>query len=80
MGKRFTVVHDFHSDEFQCEYVAGMSYEARDQDKKLLDLIPQWIEEGKITEGGPAAIVTGGDAKQEKSNGRHPPRKTKRPS
>ena len=73
MGKRFTAVHDFHSEEFLCDYVGGMSYEARDQDKKLLDLLPQWIAEGKVVEGGPEAIVSGSD-KQEKQNGRNAPR------
>ena len=36
-----------------------MSYEARDEDATLLGLIPQWIEEGKVREGGPAAEVSG---------------------
>ena len=59
MGRRFTVIDSFTSDEFNCEYVAGMSYEARDEDEKLLGLLDGWIKEGKVREGGPAAIVSG---------------------
>jgi len=62
MGRRFTVIDNFKSEEFQCEYVAGLSYEARDEDEKLLGLLDKWIEEGKVREGGPEAIVSGGDA------------------
>jgi hypothetical protein len=59
MGMRFTVIDSFHSDEFECDYVAGLSYEARDGDELLLSLIPRWIDEGKVREGGPAATVSG---------------------
>lgn len=59
MGRRFTVIDNFRSEELQSEYVAGMSYEARDEDETLLGLIDQWIEEGKVREGGPAAEVSG---------------------
>jgi len=59
MGQRFTVIDNFHSDDFNCDYVAGLSYEARDEDKKLLELIPKWIKEGKVREGGPEAEVSG---------------------
>ena len=59
MGRRFTVLDDFFSDEFQTQYLAGYSYEARDEDEKLLGLLDQWIEEGKVREGGPEAQVTG---------------------
>lgn len=62
MGRRFTVIDSFTSDEFKCEYVAGLSYEARDEDEKLLGLLDKWIEEGKVREGGPEAILTGSDA------------------
>lgn len=55
----FTVTDDFHSDEFECDYVAGLSYTARDEDEKLLGLIDKWIKEGKIREGGPEAKVSG---------------------
>lgn len=66
MGRRFTVIDSFTSDELLSQYVAGMSYEARDEDKVLLGLIDQWIDEGKVREGGPEAIVTGGDAEPPK--------------
>ena len=59
MGTRFTVIDDFKSEELNCEYVAGMSYEARDEDSILLDLIPKWIADGKVREGGPASEVSG---------------------
>jgi uncharacterized protein YrzB (UPF0473 family) len=59
MGRRFTVIDNFTSEEFQCEYVAGLSYEARDEDEKLLGLIDKWIEEGKVREGGPESSVSG---------------------
>ena len=59
MGIRFTVIDTFFSDELQSAYVAGMAYEARDEDEKLLELIPQWIEEGKVREGGPQATMSG---------------------
>lgn len=56
---RFTVIDSFFSEETGSEYVAGLSYEAREQDEKLLKLIPQWIEEGKVREGGPQSEVSG---------------------
>jgi uncharacterized protein YrzB (UPF0473 family) len=59
MPRIFTVIDSFESEEFQCEYVAGLSYTARDEDDKLLGLIDKWIKEGKIREGGPEAIVSG---------------------
>jgi len=62
MGRRFTVIDSFTSEDFNCDYVAGLSYEARDEDEKLLGLLDKWIEEGKVREGGPEAIVSGGDA------------------
>lgn len=58
---RFTVIDNFESEELQSQYVAGMSYQARDEDEELLALIPKWIEEGKVRLGGPAAIISGGD-------------------
>ena len=60
MGRRFTAIDDFHSEEFNCDYVAGLSYEARDEDEKLLGLLDKWIDEGKVREGGPVAEVSGG--------------------
>jgi hypothetical protein len=56
---RFTVVDDFYSEELGSQYVAGLSYEARDADDKLKKLIPKWIKEGKVREGGPEATVSG---------------------
>lgn len=45
----FTVTEDFFSDETQSQYVAEMSYTARDQ--KLLDLVTRWVDEGKAVWG-----------------------------
>ena len=56
---RFTVLQDFYSEETQSQYVAGLSYMARAGDERLRELIPQWIEQGRIVEGGPVATVTG---------------------
>jgi hypothetical protein len=80
---RFTVLDNFHSDEFECDYVAGLSYEAREGDDKLLALIPKWIEEGKIREGGPESSMTGtaevSDAETEADEEeKAPPKKTKK--
>ena len=65
MGRRFTVIDSFTSDELMSQYIAGMSYEARDGDTKLLGLLDGWIKEGKVREGGPEAIVSGGDQPKE---------------
>jgi hypothetical protein len=65
MPRTFTVLDNFTSDELRSEYVAGLSYTARDEDETLLGLIDGWIEEGKVREGGPQAQVTGGDAETE---------------
>ncbi len=65
MGRRFTVLDNFTSDELKSEYVAGLSYEARDEDAVLLGLIDAWIDEGKVREGGPESIVSGGDQPEE---------------
>ena len=59
MARTFTVLDNFESKETQSGYVAGLSYTARDEDEVLLGLIDQWIEEGKIREGGPQTQVTG---------------------
>ena len=61
MARTFTVIDSFTSDELKSQYVAGLSYTARDEDEKLLSLIDQWIDEGKVREGGPQAQVSGGD-------------------
>jgi hypothetical protein len=65
MARTFTVIDNFTSDELQSEYVAGLSYTARDEDEKLLGLIEKWIKEGKVREGGPQATVSGGDQPKE---------------
>ena len=62
MGQRFTVIDSFTSEALKSEYVAGMSYEAREGDTLLLEMIPKWIEQGLVREGGPQSEVTGGDA------------------
>ena len=56
---RFTAVKDFYSDETQSQYVAGLSYETRPNDRRLIELIPQWIVDGLVELGGPAAKVMG---------------------
>lgn len=56
---RFTALQDFYSDETQSQYVAGLSYMARADDARLRELVPKWIEQGKIVEGGPVAQVMG---------------------
>jgi hypothetical protein len=56
---RFMVIDTFFSEELGSEYVAGLSYEARPEDEALLALIPQWISEGKVREGGPVATMSG---------------------
>jgi len=60
MGRRFTVLEGFFSDETRSEYVEGLSYEAQEGDT-VTDLIDGWIKEGKVREGGPEAQVTGSD-------------------
>ena len=64
--KHFTVLKDFHSDELASDYVAGMTYTARDQDTKLLAILPKWIKDKKIREGGPEPKVTGSGTIKEK--------------
>ena len=64
MGRRFTVLDDFFSDDLQSQYVAGLSYEVGENDDKLASLVDGWIAEGKAREGGPQATMTGGDADQ----------------
>jgi hypothetical protein len=65
MGRRFTVIDSFTSEALKSEYVAGMSYEARDGDTLLLEMIPKWIEQGLVREGGPASEVSGSDAPEQ---------------
>jgi hypothetical protein len=56
---RFTALQDFYSEETESQYVAGLSYETRPGDRKLIELVPQWIVDGLVELGGPAAKVTG---------------------
>ena len=56
---RFTALQDFYSDETQSQYLAGLSYETRPRDHKLIELVPQWIVDGLVELGGPAARVSG---------------------
>jgi len=56
---RFTALQDFYSDVTQSQYVAGLSYETRPNDRRLFELIPQWIMDGLVELGGPAAKVMG---------------------
>ena len=65
MGRRFTVLDNFTSEALKSEYVAGMSYEARDGDTLLLQMIPKWIEQGLVREGGPQSEVSGSDAPEQ---------------
>jgi len=56
---RFTALQDFHSDETQSQYVAGLCYTVGQMDERLYKLVARWIAEGKIVEGGPEATVAG---------------------
>jgi hypothetical protein len=56
---RFTAIDTFWSDELRMQFVAGMSYQPREGDDLLRSLIPGWIEQGKIREGGPQTILSG---------------------
>jgi hypothetical protein len=56
---RFIAVQDFYSAETQSHYVAGLSYETRPGDHKLIEMIPQWIVDGLVRMGGPQAKVSG---------------------
>jgi len=58
MARRFTVLDNFHSDETESDYVAGLSYQANEGDEILLSCLDRWIEEGKVREGGPEAVMT----------------------
>lgn len=57
----FTAVKDFWSDELQSQYAAGLSYTARDADKKLLSLVPKWVKEGKAVYGRAPSASVGGE-------------------
>lgn len=58
MGRRFTVIDTFESESLRSTYVAGMSYEA-EEGSVLAGLVDQWIEEGRVREGGPQSEVSG---------------------
>jgi hypothetical protein len=58
MARRFTVLDNFHSDETESDYVAGLSYQANEGDDILLACLDRWISEGKVREGGPEAVMT----------------------
>lgn len=60
----FTPLRDFHSPEFRSDYLVGLSYQARPADIKLQQLLPKWIEEGKVRLGFPEGRGTN-DAKVE---------------
>lgn len=54
---RFTPTETFRSTETGSDYIAGLSYTARDE--KLQKLVAQWIKQGKVREGGAAAMMAG---------------------
>jgi hypothetical protein len=56
---RFTAVQDFYSEATESQYVAGLSYETRPGDHKLIELVPQWIVDGLVEIGGPVAKIAG---------------------
>jgi hypothetical protein len=50
MGRRFTVIESFHSDELQREFVAGRTYETSGQDDAMVaELINKWVADGKVS-------------------------------
>jgi hypothetical protein len=54
---RFVALTDFFSEETASQYHAGLGYTI-DNDK-LAALVEKWISEGKVSLGGPAAMMTG---------------------
>jgi len=58
-GTRFTALTDFYDFDLNSQYLAGMSYTVRAGDKDLARLVPEWLCEGKVRIGGPAAKVQG---------------------
>ena len=58
----FVALVDFWSEDLRSGYVAGLSYTAYDDDdhRRLRELLPQWVKEGKVSLGGPASGVRGG--------------------
>jgi len=59
MGRKFTALENFTSDETRSEYVEGMTYEAQESDEVLMAIIDEWITEGRVREGGPESEVSG---------------------
>lgn len=49
---QFTVLEDFFSKELKSQYCKGLSYNVRPADAVLAELVPQWVEEGKVRLGG----------------------------
>jgi hypothetical protein len=54
---RFIALKDFWSEETGSQYCAGLGYTVRPESHKLRELIPRWLEEGLIAEGGGTATV-----------------------
>ena len=59
MAQRFTAKQDFFSPETKSQYVKGLGYTVDDGNDKLAGLVKQWLKEGKVELGGPAAKVKG---------------------
>jgi hypothetical protein len=55
----FTAVQDFYSEETRSQYLSGLGYTARDEDHILFELIPRWLEEGKIVKAGGESVLAG---------------------
>jgi hypothetical protein len=55
----FTALKNFSSPELHSDYVAGLSYSARAGDRKLRELLPQWVKDGKVQLGRNGATVKG---------------------
>lgn len=56
----FTATKDFYSEELKSQYAKGMSYTARSDNVKLLEVLPKWEREGKIVYGRPAPAKVAG--------------------
>lgn len=50
---QFTPLEDFFSEELKSQYCVGLSYTVRPGNAKLAALVPKWISEGKVRQGGP---------------------------
>jgi hypothetical protein len=60
---RFTAIENFYSEETRSQYVAGLSYiiTTAAHDDKLAELVPKWIAQGLVREGGPEAKMSGSE-------------------